>query len=82
MGKTGLGQIAPNFCIFVNRTLTKRTIGTWGDNLHQQTGSSGWLEASTENIKHVERSSGNSGISLMRAGSGHGASADGSVALG
>lgn len=81
MGKIGLGQIAQSLGIFVNRALTIRTIGTWGENLYHQTGSSGWLEATTANIKNVQES-GNAGKSLIRAGSGHRDNADGTGALG
>ena len=62
--------------------LTIRTIGTRGENLYHQTGSSGWLEATTANIKNVQQESGNAGNSLIRAGSGHRDNADGSGALG
>lgn len=55
MGKIGLGQITQNLGNFVNRALTERTVGTWGDNLYRQTGSSGWLEATTTNVKNVQQ---------------------------
>lgn len=51
MGKIGLGKITQNLCNFVNKALVKRTVGTLGDNLYHQTGSSGWLEAPTADIK-------------------------------
>lgn len=82
MGKIGLGQFAQNVGMFVNRALTKRTVGTWGDNSRHQTGSSGWLEDTTANIKNVHQEGGNAGNSLIRADSGHRDNADGSGALG
>lgn len=71
MGKIGLGQIVQNLCNFVNRALTKRTVGTLRENLYHQTGSSEWLEATTANTKNVQQWSRNAGNSLNRAGSGH-----------